>query len=108
MNNFNFCYWLQGYFELSESNSVPKETVSVIQEHLAIVQPKNGVFCSWLEGYLDMVGVDAWSEEVTKKIRAKLSNEFLTLIDPSYPKNEQEELHRLHFNERPKPRDLLC
>lgn len=36
----NFTYWLQGYFELSDSNNLSKEQVEVIKEHLALVLSK--------------------------------------------------------------------
>lgn len=32
-----FCYWLQGYFELSESNDLSQQQVEVIKAHLALV-----------------------------------------------------------------------
>lgn len=32
-----FCYWLQGYFEISGSTKLNKEQVDVIKEHLSLV-----------------------------------------------------------------------
>lgn len=32
-----FCYWLQGFFELSESNTLTERQVQVIKNHLGLV-----------------------------------------------------------------------
>lgn len=41
MSPENFCYWLQGYFEIAESGeqleSLDEDQIQVIQEHLALV-----------------------------------------------------------------------
>lgn len=96
MTQFTFCYWLQGYFELFDTQTVSKEQVEIIKQHLDIVQNKEGVFCNWLDGYLDIKGLDKWNETQTQKIKIKLSEEFFNIIDPSYPKAEQELLHHIH------------
>lgn len=33
----NFCYWLQGYFELSWSNELTQDQVNTIKNHLNLV-----------------------------------------------------------------------
>ncbi len=40
MKETNFCYWLQGYFELTENKSMTEKQVKVIKEHLALVMNK--------------------------------------------------------------------
>ena len=37
MNAQDFCYWLQGYFEIAGNNSMTDEQVAVIKEHLQLV-----------------------------------------------------------------------
>lgn len=37
MTSRDFCYWLQGYFELSGTKSVSPEEVANIKKHLAMV-----------------------------------------------------------------------
>ena len=37
MNTVDFCYWLQGYFELSESNELTEKQVQMIKNHLDLV-----------------------------------------------------------------------
>lgn len=33
----SFCYWLRGYFELSNSNTLTEEQVTIIKKHLELV-----------------------------------------------------------------------
>lgn len=37
MNPRDFCFWLQGYFELSKSNELTRQQLETIKEHLALV-----------------------------------------------------------------------
>lgn len=37
MNPRDFCYWLQGYFEVGKSSDLSKEQVEVIRKHLRLV-----------------------------------------------------------------------
>lgn len=37
MTSRDFCYWLQGYFELSNDNTVPADKVQMIRRHLTLV-----------------------------------------------------------------------
>lgn len=34
MNHLNFCYWLQGYFELTPKNGLNAQQIKIIKEHL--------------------------------------------------------------------------
>lgn len=36
----NFAYWLQGFFELTESKELTSEQIQMIKEHLALVFTK--------------------------------------------------------------------
>lgn len=40
MNERDFFYWLQGYFELTDSNQLSEKQVQVIREHMALVAKK--------------------------------------------------------------------
>jgi hypothetical protein len=60
MNNINFNYWLQGYFELMGNQdglapSLSETQVKCIRDHLELVNKVEVLtgFASWLEGYLD-------------------------------------------------------
>jgi hypothetical protein len=37
MNTIDFCFWLQGYFEISGDTEITKEQVQVIKDHLSLV-----------------------------------------------------------------------
>jgi len=37
MTSRDFCYWLQGYFEVADPESIPEEQVEVIKNHLSMV-----------------------------------------------------------------------
>ena len=37
MKTSEFCYWLQGYFELSNTNELSKSQVDIIKNHLNLV-----------------------------------------------------------------------
>lgn len=37
MNTIDFCYWLQGYFEISGNTEISKEQAEVIKNHLNLV-----------------------------------------------------------------------
>jgi len=40
MNERDFAYWLQGFFEMTESESLSSAQVKMIKEHLALVFDK--------------------------------------------------------------------
>ena len=37
MRSRDFCYWLQGYFELTDSHTLSNEQIKVIRDHLDLV-----------------------------------------------------------------------
>jgi hypothetical protein len=37
MNTIDFCYWLQGYFEVSGDTEISSEKVEIIKNHLDLV-----------------------------------------------------------------------
>ena len=40
MTTDNFCYWLQGFFELTDSSELTPEQVEMIKEHLSLTMTK--------------------------------------------------------------------
>ena len=113
MNDFAYCYWLMGFFELINPTTVSEEQVNSIKQHLQLVNKKEGIFCNWLQGFLDMNDSKEWDTQQVQKIKTKLSQEFLKIIDPSYPKNEQKELLEIHQTGQIKPKkespyEVLC
>lgn len=37
MNTIDFCFWLQGYFEISDGKALSEKQVKVLQNHLSLV-----------------------------------------------------------------------
>ncbi len=37
MTSRDFCYWLQGFFEIADPKSLSKEQIDMIQKHLSMV-----------------------------------------------------------------------
>ena len=37
MNSVEFCYWLQGYFEISQASTVTPDQMNIIKNHLNLV-----------------------------------------------------------------------
>ena len=40
MNEVNFCYWLQGFFEMTESSTLNTHQIKMIKQHLNLVFDK--------------------------------------------------------------------
>lgn len=75
MNNQNFRYWLQGYFELRIGGTAELDDaqVKVIREHLYLVRQTEQLsgFTAWLEGLLDA------NVPVTKELGKLISSRLL-------------------------------
>ena len=56
MESKSFIYWLQGYFEISESDSLTDKQINIIQKHLDMVfkydENPEFTFVHWFRGYL--------------------------------------------------------
>ena len=76
-----FCYWLQGAFELAQIG-LTAEQIICVQKHLALVeatpqtgQPKQATdFCSWLRNGLDFISPG--DARQVQAIRTKLNDCF--------------------------------
>lgn len=96
MNEFDYCYWLMGVFELGKPKDFSKKQLILIDEHLKLVTYRQHTFCNWLEGVLDANGLESMNEKKTQIVLEKLRYEFLTVIDRSYPKELWDELTAAH------------
>ncbi len=95
-----FCYWLQGFFELCEAQGLSTKldgaAARCIEAHLALVakvEPDHSnVFVAWLFDHLrkpSPVGPNA------TLIRRYLASHFRHVVDPSYG-GDQKALNELH------------
>lgn len=108
MKATEFCYWLQGYFEIGGENqalpaTLQAEAVACIRNHLALVAKcdagHENLFVSWLA--LKLRDPVALSTDETAEIRRLLARQFKHEIDPSYG-GDAAELQAIH--DGPKPR----
>jgi len=89
MLNKEFCYWLQGFFEIGGRPSwraLQPFQVIIIQNHLALTKEVEGLtpggFCVWLEMALRTQKID---QHLTTDIRGNLNAVFQHDIDNTYP-----------------------
>jgi hypothetical protein len=114
----DFCYWLQGHFEVGDLANLPKAMSSaqvlMVKKHLELTfmakvdkarfpdATVGGEFCSFLEGVLAATDLNAGlSEPLAMKVRAKLNDVFVHVIDPTFA--NRAELVRHHEGETDGP-----
>lgn len=96
MNEFGYCYWLMGIFELGQPQTFSEKQVYLIKEHLNLVNQREHTFCNWLDGFLDAHGVGSMDNQKLNKVLEKLRLEFLNVIDKSYPQELWSALQAAH------------
>jgi hypothetical protein len=97
MQSQEFCYWLQGSFELNETTEFDSTQTQIIKQHLDLVfqyDKKPNGFCNFLKGYFTLANPQVLDTEVTSSIRQQLSTTFKNEIDPTYP--EHKKLNEVH------------
>ncbi len=96
MNEFEYCYWLMGIFELGQPQIFSNKQVYLIREHLDLVLEREHTFCNWLSGFLDAHGTESMDNQKLNKVLDKLRLEFLNVIDKSYPQELWSALQDAH------------
>lgn len=103
MKATEFCYWLQGHFELGEQRAnLSDRQVKIVLAHLRMVDVhdktdgRSRQFCAWLKTTLEAFGEVELSAPQTQRIKQLLSEVFLHEIDPGYPIAEVEQLQQAH------------
>lgn len=108
MTERDFCFWLQGHFELSETLNLTMSAhqVQLINNHLCLVEATEqvGPFTGWLRGFLDRgsTKIEQLDADATARMRNRLKDHFLHVIDPAEttdPKLQQQlnEIHQGHL-----------
>ena len=112
MESIQFCYWLQGSFELNDNKSLTAHQVELIDKHLAMVFTYEKEikinFVIWLRGVMDAEGpvIGPMTTIKTTMIREKLNGVFEHVIDPTYgDKAMQDKLNEIH-NGKPSLEEL--
>lgn len=89
MTERDFCYWLQGYFEIAEPVTLTSQQVAVIKEHLQLVFHKvteKGLKAdTWAKDYVEKTVVQEidW-EKIKKSIEKKVDDGVAQF--PNYPR----------------------
>lgn len=98
-----FCYWLQGHFELQiEIEKLNSKQLEIIQRHLDLVfecskmtkQDKSTDaygFCNWLQGFLESKELSEYTKGDASLIQDKLNNIFQHEIDLTYTKDKKQQ-----------------
>ena len=111
MKSTEFCYWLQGSFELNNTKAFDPWESNNIQNHLDLVfahDPQPNSFCHFLKGIFATGKNVTLEYDLAQIVKAELAKTFKNEIDPSYPKNEQDELNQFHNNGIKKQQPLRC
>jgi len=77
MNEQNFFYWLQGYFEISKTPTLDIEQIDVIIEHIGLVKNGSSTICENLakiEMLCELIKEDVENIEMIKKNADKIKN----------------------------------
>ena len=104
MTNRFFCYWLQGYFEISREADLTKEKVIVINNTLSNISEPLGEFTQWLSDVLTYLSSLEYRQSLLDfflpEITDRLNLVFHHVIDHSYDRNiSLEESIRIHNGE---------
>lgn len=101
MLNKEFCYWLQGYFEISEQPQLNEGSIKIIQQKLFCITESLGLYTHWLSGVLGAIETNNYHQPIidifTNHISRELNHIFIHEIDNSYiTENNPYYLHQLH------------
>lgn len=86
MTERDFCYWLQGYFELTlpDAINLTGPRIDCIRRHIDLVRVtepgKPSALCAWIDGALAGGGSTAEAA-----VRERLAQHFKHVIDPQHP-----------------------
>jgi hypothetical protein len=88
MTNQKFCYWLQGYFEISRESKLTQAKVLLIENKLNEIQEELGWFTGWLSKVLVYFKEMHYKPETlalfTPEIMRNLNYIFHHVIDNTY------------------------
>ena len=98
----DFCYWLQGYFELAGAIVVANRNVlwtddirTIVLKHIALVKATPGNYSSELQHFIGWLESAIEFNAPVGLIKEKLNSIFEHVIDPATPGNavEQNQIH---------------
>lgn len=112
MTNQNFCYWLQGFFELQPLTTELTPTQwSCIQKHLQLAKTydqSNNSFVSYIEAFIDLLDGKHPTQNNVISLKKKLNSTFKHEIDPTQGDIKmQQKLNSIHNKLDNDPREEL-
>lgn len=81
MTNKEFCYWLQGYFEITKKHSFTEERVRVIHYRLNNIIEPFGEFTQWLSEVLLFFSEQQYDQHFLDYLLPKVANRLNDLFD---------------------------
>ena len=100
MNEIQFCYWLQGYFEIAPNPQLTEGKFNIIKYYLYTITEERLPFIAWLKAvcsYLEITNNQAVTlADFVPAIQASLNAVFYHVIDSSYTSISRED--RLHIH----------
>ena len=88
MTNQLFCYWLQGYFEISRKIAFTQEKILQIKNRLETINEPLGEFTQWLSDVVNFLVEENYKQGLVNYflpiIRDRLNGVFYHVIDRSY------------------------
>jgi hypothetical protein len=102
MTNQLFCYWLQGYIEISQHVILTKSKINLIDQHLNKISEPLGDYTRWLKELLLYLQSQDYRQPLLDyfllDIRDQLSLIFYHVIDNSYD-TEMSHLELKHIHD---------
>lgn len=88
MTNQEFCYWLQGYFEIAKQATLTKSQICSIADMLRKVDSPLEDFTKWLFDVIDLCALEKYRQKLLDYflplIMNQLNSVFFHVIDHSY------------------------
>lgn len=99
-----FCYWLQGFFEISTNPQLNAHRLTLIRKKLAQIEEPLGAYTGWLKRALQVIGDNGDNQEIIAVMQTDIINElnyvFQHDIDNSYDTDISDEfLFKIHNGE---------
>ncbi len=86
--NQDFCYWLQGYFELSQHASLTQRHIELIDTMLNAIDEAPGSYTAWLGQVVYAIKQNHYHQPIidffASDIKDQLNSIFEHVIDTSY------------------------
>jgi len=108
----DFCFWLQGAFEIAGLTGMTSPQAAIVDNHLRLVfksggdDSRAGDFCYWLAGRLQAAESGAVNTATTKAIRERLAGIFAHEIDATTP-GDPAQLQQIHDGANARPDGVL-